>query len=138
MKSFKKSILAVGLTLGIIASLGGSAFCVAYRPYETGYISGNSTVGCSDVTSYGGSAYTYYGGYASTLSVNSTYISINTRTGVSDYTTKSAGHYKNASVSFTAPSNNKSVSIYSYHKIVAGAQNWSVETFDDNEAVGNR
>ena len=28
MKSFKKSILAVGLTLGIIASLGGSAFCV--------------------------------------------------------------------------------------------------------------
>ena len=138
MKSFKKSILAVGLTLGIIASLGGSAFCVAYRPYETGYISGNGTVGCSDVTSYGGSAYTYYGGYASTLSVNSTYISINTRTGVPKIETKSAGHYKNASVSFTVPAGSKSVSIYSYHKIVAGAQNWSVETFDDNDAVGNR
>ena len=138
MKSFKKSILAVGLTLGIIASLGGSAFCDAKGPYEPATVSGYGAVACSDVTRYGGSAYTYYGGYASTLSVNSKYIYINTRTGVSNYTTKSTGHYKNASVSFTAPSNNKSVSIYSYHKIVAGAQTWLAETFDDNEAVGNR
>ena len=50
----------------------------------------------------------------------------------------SAGHYKNASVSFTVPAGSKSVSIYSYHKIVAGAQTWLAETFDDNEAVGNR
>ena len=138
MKSFKKSILAVGLTLGIIASLGGSAFCDAKGPYEPATVSGYGAVACSDVTRYGGSAYTSYGGYASTLSVNSTYISINTRTGVPKFETKSAGHYKNASVSFTVPAGSKSVSIYSYHKIVAGAQNWSVETFDDNDAVGNR
>lgn len=121
MKSFKKSILALGLALGVMASMGASAFAAS------GQINGYYTSGNSSVSSTSGSAYTSFGDYGS-VAVNSTYSYVNTNNLTTGTQSKNNGHYKSASVSFSAPKNCRSVKVVSSHSISAYSQTWSANT----------
>ena len=118
MKSFKKGILALGLTLGIIASVGGGAF--AYE-YTYGTVSGYGTTGHSYCYATSCWAYTKYNrsGY---LSVNSVYNYVNTNKS----STKNNSSY--ATVDIYAPSNCRSVDMYSTHVVSNGGQTWTGNT----------
>ena len=113
MKTFKKSILALGLAMGVLAS--------------TGQIAGYYTSGNSSISSTSGSAYTSYGDYGS-VAVNSTYSWVNTKTLATGTQSRNNGHYKSTSVSFSAPSNSRSVAISSSHSVSAHSQSWSANT----------
>ena len=121
MKTFKKSILALGLALGVMASIGASAFAA------NGQINGYYTSGNSYISSSGGSASTSFGNNGS-VSVNSTYSYVNTEdlsTGTQD---RNGGHYRSISVNFYAPNNCRSVKVKSHHRISAFSQLWEADT----------
>ena len=118
MKTFKKSILALGLAMGVLASIGLSSFAAS------GQIAGYYTSGDSSISSTSGSAYTSYGDYGS-VAVNSTYSWVNTKTLATGTQSRNNGHYKSTSVSFNAPSNSRSVAISSSHSVSAHGQSWS-------------
>ena len=123
MKSFKKSILALGLALGVLAGMGGAAVNAA--PTQYGSLAGVSVVGKSDITYNKGTAYTTCGGYGGSVSVSSTYYYCKTSDGTSAH--------KGAGVSFSAPTGWTSISISSSHKFYYSGQLWSTSTFDDKE-----
>ena len=125
MKSFKKRILAAGLALAVVASIGGATvFASIYSPQTTdpSTICGYGVTGKSDVKYNTAYAYTSYGGYADTVSVESTYIYYDN------------GHYRSARVEFTVPAGCTSISISSNHYLSKGGQRWYAETYDNNQA----
>jgi len=126
MKSFKKGILALSLTLGIIASVGGGAF--AYE-YTYGTVSGYGTTGHSYCYATSCWAYTKYNrsGY---LSVNSVYNYVNTKTLSAGTKTKSStkNNSSYATIDIYAPSNCRSVDMYSTHVVSNGGQTWTGNT----------
>lgn len=131
MNKFTKGILSLGIALSILAGATGvTAFAANY---QSATVAGYGVVCKSDIKYSTATAYTTYGNYAS-VSVESTYRYCNTSTGVSGRKSNGTGSNKSASLSFKAPSNNKSVSISSTHKVSAGGQYWSTNTFDDKEA----
>ena len=111
MKSFKKGILALGLTLGIIASVGGGAFAYSYCFYTYGWT----------YTSYNRSGY---------VSVNSVYNYINTKTLSTGTKTQSStkNNSSSASLNIYAPNNCRSVDMYSTHVVSYGGQTWTGNT----------
>ena len=131
MKSFKKSILALGLALGVLAGMGGAAVNAAQT--QTGSLAGVSVMGKSDITYNKGTAYTTCGGYGGSVSVSSTYYYCKTSDGTSAHKGNGAGDSRSAGVSFSAPTTCKSISISSSHKFYYSGQLWSTSTFDDKE-----
>ena len=127
MKSFKKGILALGLTLGIIASVGGGA--VFADSSATGNINGTYTVATSAIQNTEAAGYTFFG-MPGLVTVNSTYSYVNT----SNLTTGSMNRYDgdtnrtSASVQFSAPKNCRSVKIQSTHYVYAFGRLWSAKT----------
>ena len=130
MKTFKKSILALGLALGVMASIGVSSFAGPYPSKQEGKVGKYGTTGSSSITYNTGAAYTSYGDNGS-VSVNSTYGYSNTSNYEGGSYTRSNGHYRSTSVSFTAPNNCKSVSILSSHAVSKSGQSWSAKTYAD-------
>ncbi len=126
MKSFKKGILALSLTLGIIASVGGGAFA-----YESTYgtVSGYGATGHSYCFYSYGWTYTSYNrsGY---VSVNSVYNYINTKTLSTGTKTQSStkNNSSSASLNIYAPNNCRSVDMYSTHVVSYGGQTWTGNT----------
>ena len=126
MKTFKKSLLALGLTLGIIASVGGGAFA-----YESTYgtVSGYGATGNSYCFYSYGWTYTSYNrsGY---VSVNSVYNYINTKTLSTGAKTQSStkNNSSSASLNIYAPNNCRSVDMYSTHVVSYGGQTWTGNT----------
>ena len=126
MKTFKKSLLALGLTLGIIASVGGGAFA-----YESTYgtVSGYGATGHSYCFYSYGWTYTSYNrsGY---VSVNSVYNYINTKTLSTGTKTQSStkNNSSSASLNIYAPNNCRSVDMYSTHVVSYGGQTWTGNT----------
>ena len=126
MKSLKKGILALGLTLGIIASVGGAAFA-----YESTYgtVSGYGATGHSYCFSTYGWTYTSYNrsGY---VAVNSVYNYVNTKTLSTGTKTQSStkNNSSSASLDIFAPYNCRSVDMYSTHVVSYGGQTWTGNT----------
>ena len=126
MKSFKKGILALGLTLGIIASVGGGAFA-----YESTYgtVSGYGATGHSYCYATSGYSNTTYNrpGY---LYVNSVYNYINIKT-LSAGTKTQSTTSNNSTLAYqyvSAPNNCRSVDMYSTHVVSYGGQTWTGNT----------
>ena len=126
MKSFKKGILALGLTLGIIASVGGGAFA-----YESTY----GTVSGYGATGHSYCFYSYGWTYTSSnrsgyVSVNSVYNYINTKTLSTGTKTQSStkNNSSSASLNIYAPNNCRSVDMYSTHVVSYGGQTWTGNT----------
>ena len=129
MKSLKKGILALGLTLGIIASVGsGSVFASAFA---SGIVKGYSTTGHSYCYyTYGNSSTSYNrSGYVAVSSVynyiNKSTLSTGTKTRSS---TKNNGYFIDVDV--YAPYNCRSVNMYSTHVVSYGGQTWTGSTDD--------
>ena len=130
MKTLKKGLLALGLTLGIIASVGGSSvFAVSYR---RGYVNGAYVTAESNIS--------YIKATGQTLSpkvglvtVTSRYIYVNTRTFNAGRQDKYDGDTirKLAKVSFTAPNNTKSITITSSHKVSSYGETWTACTTNE-------
>lgn len=122
MKSFKKGILALGLTLGIIASVGGGAFAAS----SSGRINGYTVYGyshCSPMHSYASTSFVAPNCY---VAVNTIYNYVNTKT-LSTGTKSSSSSRNNYSVSLTlyAPNNCLSVNESSTHVASTGGQSWT-------------
>ena len=136
MKSFKKSILAAGLALAVVTTIGGVAVFAAVNapksfndiPFAGSYVTAKSEMYYN--TAY---AYTSYGNYADSLSVESTYLYWDNLHGTYGTQVKRAGHYKSARVEFSAPAGCKSINISSTHKVAKNYQTWTAYTFDDKE-----
>ena len=124
MKSFKKGILALGLTLGIIASLGGAAFAGST---SHGIVNGFLVTAKSNINYYEGSAYTQYE-IAGGAEVYSYYYYVNPTTGYAGRMVKQNGGIKYARVEFAAPKNCRSLQINSSHKLSAYGEKWSANT----------
>ena len=119
MKTFKKGLLALGLTLGIIASVGsGSVFA---KSYATAYVHGAYVSGESFIS--------YSVASAQTLS-RTVGLVIVFKT---DSQIKSAGDVRktSAKVSFTAPYNTKSIMITSSHKVSSYGETWTANTANE-------
>ena len=130
MKTFKKGILALGLTLGIIASVGsGSVFA---KSYATAYVHGAYVSGESFISYSVASAQTLSRTVGLVI-VNSKYCYINTRTFKTDSQIKSAGDVRktSAKVSFTAPIHTKSIVITSSHKVSSYGETWIANTANE-------
>ena len=124
MKSFKKGILALGLTLGIIASVGGGS-TLAYG--TTGaMVNGRYARGSSYCFSSYGSASTSYNtnGY---VVVNSVYNYVNTKT-LSTGTKTQSSTRNNSNYTYVdifAPNNCRSANMHSTHVVTSGGQTWT-------------
>ena len=128
MKSFKKGILALGLTLGIIASVGSASFA-AYN--TSGRINGYTVYGyssCSPMHSYSSTSFVAPNCY---VAVNTVYNYVNTKT-LSTGTKSNSSSRNNYSVSLTlyAPNNCLSVNESSTHVASTGGQSWTGFTND--------
>ena len=126
MKSFKKGILALGLTLGIIASLGGAAFAGS-EAY--GHVNSYATSGRSRAFATSADARTFCGAKG-TVTVYSEYSYINVSNLTTGTMTKNDGGNNTyvASLAFTAPKNCRSVKIKSSHVVYAFGELWNANT----------
>ena len=124
MKSFKKGILALGLTLGIIASVGGAAFAGSF---SHGFIKNFIITANSSINSDKASAYTLYDDVG-VAEVSSAYYYVNPTTFYSGRMIKQHGQFKYAHVEFIAPKNHQSLAIQSSHKLAAHGQKWTGST----------
>ena len=126
MKSFKKGILALGLTLGIIASVGGAAFAGS-NAY--GQVNGYAASGRSRIYTNTAEAATNFADRG-TVTVYSEYVYVNVNNLNTGKITKNNGgnNTDKASLSFTAPSNTRSVKIESSHVVYALGKLWSAST----------
>ena len=131
MKSLKKGILALGLTLGIIASVGGSAILAA--PSQSGMVNGHTVRGYSFCyNNYGRGITQIYNGRGF-LSVNSTYNYVNVRKLTTGSITKDYGNNNitHATVWIDAPSGCRGVSMLSSHIAYEAGDFWSANTNRD-------
>ena len=120
----KKALTAM-LSLTLI--LGMSGITVFAASSQTGAINGYTTRGASSISSSGASATTSYGSSGS-VSVSATYSYVNIKTLATGKMSKTNGYYNNCSVSFSAPSNCRSVGISSSHRVAASGQIWTAKT----------
>lgn len=124
MKSFKKGILALGLTLGIIASVGGGS-SLAYGT-EGAMVNGHYAKGSSYCFSSYGTGSTSYNssGY---LVVNSVYNYVNTKTLSTGTKTKSSTRNNSnyTYVDILAPNNCRSANMHSTHVVSSGGKTWT-------------
>ena len=126
MKTFKKSILALGLTLGIIACFGGAAFA-ASEAY--GHINSYATSGRSRAFATTADARTV-SATKGTVTVYSEYSYVNVSNLTTGKVTRNAGGNNTyvASLAFTAPKNCRSVKIKSSHVVYALGELWNANT----------
>lgn len=129
MKSFKKGILALGLTLGIIASVGGGS--VFAQQIVSGRVNGNNAYGYSICYQFSATARTtYYGGTSALKTVNSVYTYIHPRTLATGAITKSrsTNNMLYTWVDLYAPGICKSAYITSTHVVYDNGQTWTGST----------
>lgn len=125
-----KGILALGLALGIIASVGGGSVFAIRNSF--GRVNGYGTTGYSYCyTSHGYSNTNYYG-KSCYVSVNSIYGYVNKKTLSTGTKTGSSGGNNRtcAQVDIYAPSNCRSAYISSTHVVTSGGQSWVGSTDD--------
>ena len=125
MKKAGKRILALGVTLGIICGIGGTAFAAEKL---TVTINGSkatclSTINASDTAS----AYTTYNGNGA-VSVKATYTTKNLPTGEVHKTTRTKATYGTASVTINKPKGDISKRIESEHSVSVSNQTWKGKT----------
>lgn len=127
MKSFKKGILALGLTLGIIASVGGAAFAASII---NGNVGGKFCTGNCFCYRYSARARTDLLGATGYVTVKSVYTYVNPRTLATGTKTDFRGG-SNRSTAFTdlyAPGICQTVSISNTHEVRYGGNTWIVTT----------
>ena len=125
MNKFTKSILALGLALSIIVSVGGVSVFASGR--ATGSINGYSATGISSISYNSANASTTFTG-AGKKSVTSTYVYVNNKTLAAGRLTKDCSTWHEAQVGFLAPSGCKSVIINSKHSVEVNYQRWAATT----------
>jgi hypothetical protein len=127
MKSLKKGILALGLTLGIIASVGGSVVFAASETF--GHVNSYATSARSRVFTNTADARTFFA-TKGTVTVYSEYYYINVNNlNIGKMTRNDGGNNTYvASLAFTAPNNTRSVKIESSHVVYAFGDLWSAST----------
>lgn len=128
MKSFKKTILALGLTLCIIAGVGSASFAA----YSTStYINGAHAFANSFCYPYEGRSSTLYFG-TGLVTLNTVYTYVNYKTLATSSMSRSDGaNRREVSFRFIAPSNCRSLHISSSHLVYTGGQTWNVTTSHD-------
>lgn len=119
--NFKKLILTFAFILTLTLGMGISVFAA------TGAINGYTTRGSSSISRTGASASTSYASTGS-VTVSSTYSYVNTNTLATGTSSKNNGYYNSCSVSFSAPSNCRSVKVSSSHRVAAYGQTWTAST----------
>lgn len=124
MKKFGKRILALGLTLGVICSIGSVAFAASSL---TTTINGSIATALSTINSEKASAYTTYNG-SGAVSVQSTLVSKNYANGEWHNTTRSKGTYGTASVTVYKPKDDVTKRVTSKHSVSVGNQSWNGTT----------
>ena len=123
-----KGILALGLALGIIASVGTSSFAAYSR---STYINGAYAFANSFCYPYEGRASTIYYG-SGLVSLNTVYTYVNTKTLKTGTMVRSdAANRREVSFRLISPSNCRSVNITSSHLVSTGGQTWNVTTSND-------
>ena len=126
MKTFKKGILALGLTLGIIASVGGAAFASSG---VSGNINGTYTIGASSISYDEAKGRTMFGTLGLvTVSSDYTYINVHTLSTGTQSKYDGDTNRTSAVVSFVPPRNCRSVMIKSTHYVYAFGRLWSAKT----------
>ena len=127
MNKAKKRILTLALVAVLAVTI--TAIASAKQVVKTGSAGGLNYSGISSIFQTTGGASTSASGLNATLFVTSTYIYVNPQTGVSGSVTSSATHPLNATVSFTAPTGNQSLSVSSTHSARIGSANWNDTTY---------
>lgn len=122
--NLRKLILGFVLTLTLTFGMGISVFAATSA---TGAINGYATKGSSSISKTSASASTSYGTNGSVI-VSATYSYVNTDTLATGTSSKNNGGYRSCSVSFSAPSNCRSVKITSSHSVSAYSQKWTANT----------
>ena len=125
MNKFTKSILALGLALSILIGVSGTSVFAASH-YVT-MINGYYATAVSNISSTNAAANTTFA-TKGRVSVESTYTYVNTQTLNAIKITKSSNTLGSSTVSFVAPSNCRSVSIYSKHRVDHYGKSWTVVT----------
>lgn len=128
MKKFGKRILALGVALSIICSIGCASFAASsIKPTVNGIKgSASSTMAKSGESASASTTYNASGA----VSVKSTYTSVHIATRKVKTQNKTKGNYGSVSVSFTKPLNHVSKRISSEHSISVGNQKWTGKTSD--------
>lgn len=122
--NLKKLILTFAFTLTLTFGMGISVFAATAA---TGAVNGYTTKGSSSISKTGASASTSYASTGS-VTVSSTYSYVNTNTLATGTSSKNNGYYNSCSVSFSAPSNCRSVKVTSSHKVAVSGQTWTAST----------
>lgn len=125
--NLKKIILAFALALTLTFGMGISVLAATTTDTARGAIKDYATKGSSSIYSTSASASTLFGS-TGTITVLSTYSYVNTNTLVTGTSSKNNGYYSSCSVSFSAPSNCRSVKITSSHRVAAYGQTWTANT----------
>ncbi len=124
MKFSKKSILALGVALGVICSVSGAAFALTSL---SGTLSGYKYSASCSITNGDARAYTYYAG-SGAASVVATYTMVERSTNIIKKVTRTSGSYGSASIIFDAPLNYRSRSITCTHTVTAADCTWKGKT----------
>lgn len=128
MKKFGKRILALGVALSIICSIGCASFAASsIKPTVNGIKGSASSTMAKDGES--ASASTTYNA-SGAVSVKSTYTSLHISSRKPRTLTRTKGNYGTASVNFTKPTNYVSQRISSEHSISVSNQRWTGNTSD--------
>ncbi len=122
--NLRKIILTFTLAFTLTFGMSISAYAATSA---TGGINDYITRGSSSISATGASASTSYQSTGS-VTVSSTYSYVNTDTLETGTSTKNNGHYSSCSVSFSAPSNCRSVKVTSSHSVTAYDQTWTTNT----------
>ena len=125
MNKFTKSILALGLALSIIVSVGGVSVFAASQ--KRGNLNGYSTIAVSTIAKSSAYASTQFATNGK-RSVTSTYVYVNTTTLAGGRSTKDFTSMREAKVSFVAPKGCRSVKISSSHYVEAFDKRWTANT----------
>ncbi|MBD5539727.1 MAG: hypothetical protein HDR00_00750 [Lachnospiraceae bacterium] len=123
-RNLRKLILALTLALTLTFGTGISVFA---DTTEEGAINGYDIKASSSIKATSASASTTFGSTGSVV-VSSTYSYVNTETLATGTSSKNNGYYSSCSVSFSAPSNCRSVKITSTHTVSAYGQTWTAST----------
>ena len=124
MKKLGKRILALGLTLGVICSIGSVSFAASKLTPTIGGYKASAT--SSIEKSYASSSTTYNGSGA--VSVNSKYIVSHKDTRRERTLTGSKGNYGTVTLTISAPKYHESKRITTTHKVFATNQSWTGTT----------
>lgn len=120
-KKMVASVLAIALVMCTPAMVAEA------RSIETGELAGAYVSGESQISSTGASCTTSVGANA-VAQVSGTYYYLNIKTMTDGSKSSANGGLHVATVSFTAPTDCRSVSVFGNHSVTYSGQNWSTST----------